>query len=123
MKTSIASPFEAIYANEQKLKEFLKAMGGIQMGNFMMFSKLFDFSNYKTHCDVGGAGGYLVAHIALNNTYMNCITFDLPPVTPVAKENVVMMGISDRVSVHSGDFLIEDLPKADVITMGNILHD
>jgi len=115
--------FEAIYANEQKLKEFLKAMGGIQMGNFMMFSKVFDFSNYKTHCDVGGAGGYLAAHIALNNTHMNCITFDLPPVAPVAKENVDMMGISDRVSVKSGDFLIEDLPKADVITMGNILHD
>jgi len=27
------------------------------------------------------------------------------------------------VSVQSGDFLKDDFPKADVITMGNILHD
>jgi precorrin-6B methylase 2 len=118
-----APVFEALYANEQKLREFLKAMGGIQMGNFMMFSKAFDFSNYKTLCDAGGAGGYLAAQVAMNNEHMNCISFDLPPVEPIATENIKMMGISDRVSSESGDFLNEDLPKADVITMGNILHD
>ncbi len=115
--------FEALYADEQKLREFLKAMGGIQMGNFIMFSKVFDFANYKTHCDVGGAGGYLACQVAMNNQHMNCITYDLPPVEPVASENIEMMGLSDRVSAESGDFLNEDLPKSDVITMGNILHD
>jgi hypothetical protein len=118
-----APVFEALYADDQKLREFLKAMGGIQMGNFMMFSKAFDFSNYKTHCDAGGAGGYLSAHVAMINSHMNCISFDLPPVEPIATENIKMMGLSDRVSSKSGDFLNEDLPKADVITMGNILHD
>lgn len=122
-KTGGAPVFEALYANEQKLREFLKAMGGIQMGNFMVFSKAFDFTNYKTHCDVGGAGGYLAAQVAMNNLHMKCVSFDLPPVEPVAKENINMMGLSDRASVQSGDFLNEDLPKADVITMGNILHD
>ena len=118
-----APVFEALYADDQKLREFLKAMGGIQMGNFMMLSKVFDFSNYKTHCDAGGAGGYLAAQVAMNNSHMNCISFDLPPVEPIATENIKMMGLSDRVSSKSGDFLNEDLPKADVITMGNILHD
>ncbi|MET6989462.1 methyltransferase [Sediminicola arcticus] len=122
-KTGGAPIFETLYADEQKLREFLKAMGGIQMGNFMMFSKEFDFTKYKTHCDVGGAGGYLAAQIAMNNEHMNCISFDLPPVEPVAMENIKMMGLSDRVLIKSGDFLNEDLPKADVITMGNILHD
>ena len=122
-KTGGAPIFEALYADQQKLREFLKAMGGIQMGNFIMFSKVFDFVNYKTHCDVGGAGGYLATQIAMNNEHMNCVSFDLPPVGPVAMENIKMMGLSDRVSVQSGDFLNENLPKADVITMGNILHD
>ena len=98
-------------------------MGGIQMGNFMMLSKMFDFSNYKTHCDIGGAGGYLATQVAMNNKHMNCVTFDLPPVEAIATENIKMMGLSDRVSTLSGDFLKEDLPKADIITMGNILHD
>ena len=122
-KTGGAPIFEALYADEQKLKEFLKAMGGIQMGNFIMFSKVFDFTNYKTHCDVGGAGADLASQVAMNNEHMNCISFDLPPVEPVALENINMMGLNDRVSAESGDFFKEDLPKADVITMGNILHD
>jgi precorrin-6B methylase 2 len=122
-KTGGAPIFEALYADEQKLREFLKAMGGIQMSNFTMFSKAFDFNNYETHCDVGGAGGYLATQVAMNNEHMSCVSFDLPPVEPVALENIKMMGLSDRVSAQSGNFLKDDLPKADVITMGNILHD
>ena len=122
-KTGDAPIFEAIYADQLRLREFLSAMGGIQMGNFMMFSKVFDFTKYHTLCDAGGAGGYLAAQVAINNQHMRCITFDLPPVEPVARENINMMGLSDRVSAQSGDFLTEDLPKADVITMGNVLHD
>ncbi|MEC3908417.1 methyltransferase [Tamlana sp. 2201CG12-4] len=122
-KSGGAPIFEALYADDQKLREFLKAMGGIQMGNFIMLSKAFDFANYKTLCDVGGAGGYLAVQVALNNGHMNCVSYDLPPVEAVAKENIDLMGLSDRVSTKSGNFLNEDLPKADVITMGNILHD
>lgn len=118
-----ASVFEAIYADQQKLREFIKAMGGIQMGNFMMLSKMFDFTQYNTLCDVGGSGGALATQVAMNNEHMNCITYDLPPVEPIALENIEVMGLSERVSAQSGDFLNEDLPKADVITMGNILHD
>ena len=122
-KTGGAPIFEALYADKNKLREFLRAMGGIQMGNFMVFSQVFDFTNYKTLCDVGGAGGYLACQVTMNNIHMNCVSFDLPPVTPIAMENINMMGLSDRITAQSGDFLNEDIPKADVITMGNILHD
>ena len=115
--------FEAVYADPKKLREFVGAMGGVQMGNFIAFSKQFDFSNYKTLCDVGGAGGFLAAHVTLNNQHMQCTSFDLPPVEPIAKENLRNMGLSEKVTVTSGDFFTDDFPKADVITMGNILHD
>lgn len=115
--------FEMLYSEEKKLKEFLKAMAGIQMGNFMMFSKSFDFSSYKTLCDVGGAGGELSTQVALNNEHMHCISFDLPKITAVASENINSMNLNEKVSALSGDFFNDKLPKADVITMGNILHD
>ena len=118
-----APVFEMLYADEARLKEFLKAMGGVQMGNFITFAKAFDFSNYKTLCDLGGAGGYLSAQVALNNPNISCVSFDLPPVEPIALENINIMGVSDKVTVQSGDFFSDDIPKADVITMGNILHD
>ncbi|GAA4280277.1 methyltransferase [Gaetbulibacter aestuarii] len=115
--------FEAIYSSEERLREFVSAMGGIQMGNFMTFAKNFDFSNYKTLCDVGGAGGHMACQVALNNPHMNCISFDLPAVKPIAMENIKNMGLSDRVTAVAGDFFEDELPKADIITMGNVLHD
>lgn len=118
-----APVFEELYANEDKLREFINAMAGIQMGNFMAFAGAFDFSNAKTLCDVGGAGGHLVAQVAMNNPHMRCISFDLPPVAPVATENIANMGLSERVSIQSGDFFTDDLPHADIITMGLVLHD
>ena len=115
--------FEELYANEEKLREFIHAMGGIQMGNFIAFSKQFDFSNYNTHCDIGGSGGNLSIHIAKNNPHMNCISVDLPPVCPIAEENIKMMGLESQVNAQAGDFFEDEFPKADIITMGNILHD
>lgn len=115
--------FEAIYANEDRLREFIHGMGGVQAGNFMKLAHDFDFSKYNTLCDVGGSGANLSIHITKNNSHMKCISFDLPPVGPIAKENVDNMGLSDRIEVCSGDFFTDELPRADIITMGNILHD
>jgi hypothetical protein len=54
---------------------------------------------------------------------MNCTSFDLPVVSEIAREVVGGLGMSDRVTVAEGDFFADQLPNADVITMGNILHD
>ncbi|MCM4171401.1 methyltransferase domain-containing protein [Arenibacter sp. TNZ] len=115
--------FEAVYADPKKLREFVGAMAGVQMGNFIEFAKAFNFSNYKTLCDIGGAGGFLAAHVAMNNQHMQCTSMDLPQVEPIAKENVQNMGLKDKVKITSGDFFTDDFPKSDIITMGNILHD
>ncbi len=115
--------FEAIYSNEESLREFLHAMGGAQAGNFDSFARNFDFSEIKTHCDVGGAGGNLCVHIAKNNPHVSSICYDLPQVAPIAEGNFRSLGLSDRIKAKSGDFFQEELPKADLITMCNVLHD
>jgi len=122
-KNGGASVFELLYADDVKLREFLKAMGGVQMGNFITLAKQFDFSNYSTLCDLGGAGGYLSTQVAMNNANMDCVSFDLPPVGPITEENIKMMGLSDKVRIQSGSFFEDKIPNSDVITMGNILHD
>jgi hypothetical protein len=123
IRTGRSSFFEEIYSSVDKTREFVNAMGGIQTGNFMTFAREFDFSGYKTLCDIGGAGAQLSAQVASHNPHMNCISFDLPPVCPIALENVSKMGLASRVRVRPGDFFSDAFPKADVITMGNILHD
>jgi hypothetical protein len=40
-----------------------------------------------------------------------------------AAKYIAAAGLSDRIGTAAGDFFKEPLPKADVITMGMILHD
>lgn len=115
--------FEEIYKDQASLQQFLGAMSSIQMGNFMALAQKFDFSPYKTFCDVGGANGSCSIVVAQHHPHLECTTFDLPPVEAVSSGNVAAMGLQDRIKASSGDFFVDDLPKADVICMGNILHD
>lgn len=123
IKNNGESPFEIIYSNPDRLREFIHAMAGVQTGNFIAISKKFDFSNYKTLCDIGGCGGHFSAHIVMNNPHIQCTSFDLPQVAPIAKEIINAMNLNESVTLASGDFFTDDFPKADIITMNNILHD
>lgn len=115
--------FGLLYQDPNKLKEFINAMSGLQLGNFMMLAQKFDFSNYKTLVDIGGSAGLLSIMVAKHQPHMTCTTFDLAPVEPIAKETIQQFGVTDRVKTQSGDFFAGAFPKADIVTMGNILHD
>ncbi len=67
------------------------------------------------NCDVFGSLR------SVDTTYYT--TLDLPQVQPIATRMIDKAGLSDRVTAVSGDFFADDFPKADVVTMGMILHD
>jgi SAM-dependent methyltransferase len=101
----------------------MEAMQGISLGNFHALAEKFDFSKYKTVCDVGGATGQLCTILAGHHLHLCCTSYDLPVVVPIAEKAVAASGLADRVEAVSGDFFADPLPRADVITMGLILHD
>jgi len=115
--------FEELYAELPRLEQFMGAMTGLSRINFEAFAGRFDFSNFKTLCDVGGATGLLCIEVAKKHSHLRCTSFDLPPVEPIAKKHIAAAGLSDRIRTASGDFFKDPLPKADLITMGMILHD
>ncbi|PSL31349.1 methyltransferase [Dyadobacter jiangsuensis] len=117
------SVFEELYAKPERLKQFIDAMSGISIGNFMALSRKFDFSTYSTLCDIGGAAGILSVEVARQHPNMSCTSADLPAVEPIAKEYIASKGLNGRVSTVNIDFFKDEFPKADVITMGMILHD
>lgn len=123
IKESGKSMFEELYADEARLGTFLEAMTGFQAGNFMMLAEKFDFSKYKTVSDVGGCLALLSRVVANRHEHLKFNSFDLPQVAPHAQERVDKAGLPDRITILSGDFFGDPLPKADVITMGMILHD
>jgi hypothetical protein len=123
LKNGGAGMFEELYSTPERLEQFMDAMAGISVGNFSGFAKKFDFSRYRTLCDVGGANGLLSILVAQTNPHMRCVSADLPPATAIATKKIAAAGLEDRVTARSIDFFKDPLPKADVVTMGMILHD
>ena len=115
--------FEELYSDEDRLEQFMNAMAGVSAGPFQTLAEKFDFSKYETLCDVGGATGQLSTIVANRHPHMRCTSFDLPVGEPIAKRTIEAAGLSERVKAVGGDFFADPLPKADVITMGLILHD
>jgi SAM-dependent methyltransferase len=115
--------FDELYSDPARLEQFMNAMAGISLGNFQLLAEKFDFSRYDTLCDVGGATGQLCMILAERYPELSCTSFDLPVVEPIAKKAIAAAGLSDRVATAAGDFFRDPFPRADVITMGLILHD
>lgn len=115
--------FEELYAEPARLEQFMMAMAGISRGNFQAFVDAFNFAPYRSYCDVGGATGLLAGMVARAKPHLTVSTFDLPVVAPIATRHLSGQGLGQRVAVLSGDFLKAPLPKADIISMGMILHD
>jgi precorrin-6B methylase 2 len=115
--------FESLYADPARLREFLAAMSGISRGANLTIAHAFPWAEYRTFVDVGTAQGDLASQIALANPHMRGQGFDLPEVAPVFEEYVAGLGLADRLTFAPGSFFEVDLPKADVILMGHILHD
>ena len=115
--------FEELYEELPRLEQFMGAMTGLSRINFEAFAARFDFSKFKTLCDIGGATGLLCIEAAKKQPHLQCISFDLPAVEPIARKHIAAAGLSHRINTAAGDFFHDPLPKADVITMGMILHD
>lgn len=115
--------FEELYREPDRLEQFMDAMAGISAGNFMALADKFDFSRFHSLCDVGGAAATLSMIVAQKHPHLTITSADLPPATAIAAKKIEAAGLSDRVHTKVLDFFSDELPKADVITMGMILHD
>jgi hypothetical protein len=115
--------FDALYADPERLRGFLKAMTGISRGANMAIAKKFPWADYKSAVDVGAAQGDLITQVALANPHIAGLGFDLPEVGPIFEDYIVENGLSGRVCFRPGSFFDCPIPKADVVMMGHILHD
>jgi len=115
--------FEALYADPDRLRGFLRAMSGVSAGAAHAIAGNFPWRDYETFMDLGAAQGMLPATLARAHPHLTGIGFDLAPVKPVFEEFITGSGVEDRVRFQGGNFFEDPLPKVDVIVMGHILHD
>jgi precorrin-6B methylase 2 len=114
--------FEAIYRTPERLKCFVRAMTGISMGTGRVMAEKFPWQKHQTVLDIGTAEGGLPVRLLLAHAHLRGVGFDLPEVKPVFEAYVVKMKLSDRLTFVGGDAFKDDLPQADVIVLGHMLH-
>ncbi|MPY78876.1 MAG: methyltransferase [Actinophytocola sp.] len=114
--------YDTLYGDPEKLRGFLAAMTAVSSGVARTIAEVFPWRDYRTVIDVGCAEGGVPAQIALAHPQVSGGGFDLPPVGPFFDEHVATAGLSDRLRFYPGDFFADDLPSADVLIMGHILH-
>jgi hypothetical protein len=115
--------FVALYADPARLKQFLQAMTGLSHGANLEVAHKFPWDDYESFVDVGTAQGDLAVQIALAHPALRGVGFDLPEVGPIFEDYAASQGVEGRLQFAPGDFFSDPLPKADVVTMGHILHD
>lgn len=115
--------FARIYADPQRLRQFLAAMTGISSAAAQAIAAKFDWSKRTTFADVGCAQGAVPVTLARAHPHLTGIGFDLPQVGPIFEDYAASFGLSGRLRFQAGDFTRDPMPSADVLIMGHILHD
>jgi SAM-dependent methyltransferase len=115
--------YTALYADGAAFESFLRAMTGSSLMPARALAKRFPWCRHATVMDIGTAQGCLPVELARAHAHLRGGGFDLPQVQPAFQDYVRKNGLSDRLTFHPGDFLRDDLPQADVLIMGRILHN
>lgn len=115
--------FSHFFRTEEAAHEFLMGMHGYGVLTSPLVAEAFDLSRFRTMADLGGATGHLVIACCERYSHLHGIVFDLPSVTPLAKQIVSQSSAAERIDVIAGDFFADPLPAADFYSLGRILHD
>jgi hypothetical protein len=76
----------------------------------------YDFSGFATIADIGGGRGHLLRAVLDTAPDAKGILFDRVQV-------VAGLEPDDRISIRTGSFLTDELPRADCYLLSNIIHD
>lgn len=115
--------FDTLYTDPARLEGFLRGMTGITSPVADALVDAFAWETVNSVFDIGSAQGCVPVRLALAHPHLKAGGFDLPEVEPIFSRFVADQGLGERVRFVPGDFFNDNLPSADVLVMGMILHD
>jgi hypothetical protein len=122
-KPTAEGDFEQVIANPKVLGQFIRMMDALTQVLGPQLIEAFEWSQFKTMLDVGGCRGNMASQIVKANPGLYGHVFDLPPMKPFFDEHMANLGLTDRLEFHGGNVFHDDLPSADLVVLGHILHD
>jgi acetylserotonin N-methyltransferase len=116
--------FASFFRSDDDKREFVWGMHGYGQISSPEVVAAFDLSRFTRLVDLGGATGHLALAACRRYPAIQATVFDLPEVVPMANEFLAAEpDLARRVSTAAGDFFVDDLPPADLYSVGRILHD
>lgn len=122
-KPQAEGDFEQVIANPKVLGQFIRMMDALTQVLGPQLIEAFEWSEFKTMLDIGGCRGNMASQIVKANPDLYGHVFDLPPMKPFFTEHMATLGLTDRLEFHGGNVFHDDLPSADLVVLGHILHD
>lgn len=115
--------FEQIQETPGLAEMFSDFMVGLHGQEPPAVAEAYDFSEFETLVDVGGASGNMLGYILSTHSGPSGVLFDLLHVVQDAPALLANFGVQDRVSLESGSFF-EGVPKSyDAYLLSHIIHD
>jgi acetylserotonin N-methyltransferase len=118
------SIFDHFFRTDEARTTFLRGMHGFGLLSSPKIVEAFDLSRFRHMLDLGGATGHLAMAACQRYPKLRATVFDLAEVVEMTRSYISKIPpLSDRISVMPGDFFRDQLPQADLIAVGRILHD
>jgi acetylserotonin N-methyltransferase len=115
--------FDQFFRDERAKRSFLEGMHGLGQLTSPALVRAFDLSRFRHWVDLGGATGHLCIAACEAYPELEATVFDLPAVEEIARQHLAASPAADRLRFVAGDFFQNELPPADLYSLGRILHD
>lgn len=110
--------FDYLEANPEVGIPFQQTQAAYSLMADPALAAAYDFSPFRTVCDVGGGTGAFLKRILEATPHLHGTLLDMPGVVA----NHLLGDLGDRVEVVAGSFF-ERVPSADLLMLKTILHD
>jgi O-methyltransferase domain/Dimerisation domain len=115
--------FEYLANHPTDASMFSETMVGFHGSEPAAVAAAYDFSQFETIIDVGGATGNLLATILRRHPKPRGILFDLPHVIRDAPALIEARGLGDRITIEAGNFFESVPAAAGAYLLSHIIHD
>lgn len=110
--------------DEQSLREFIRAMHNIATVQAGEIYRKLQIKKYNRLLDLAGGQGSYAVSFARKNKNLKAVVFDLPDVVKIAREYIKKSGMTEQITVNSGNCLEDNFGNElyDIVLVSNLLH-
>lgn len=115
--------FNYLGQHPEEASLFSETMVGFHGAEPSAVAAAYDFSDFETVVDVGGATGNMLAAILARHAEPRGVLFDMPHVVIDAPALLRERGVEKRVTIEAGDFFKSVPAGGDAYLLSHVIHD